>query len=1572
MTPEACTQGHRSTLILPTAEGGSICLLCLSNLLSNPKSPTVHVSYALSQLSQALSQPQFLHSLLTFHSHFLISPLVSVLSNFDDEPIAKQTIDLILTLCDGSNSNSNGNQDVHKEFVARVSDWLSRDSLAWSRRQLYMLHCFGVLLDNQDCNLNSCIKSKDALIFKLVTGLQLSKSSLLHYTYTDDSGTDVWLKYCPKLLYISLDILMKSQSDDVRLNCVAFLTVLAQRGFFQSACSNYVGNTDSFEADNFMHVTEHVIDGPPLEVLFAEAVKGPLLSSDSQVQIATLDLVSSKDPIVNSSIRVLDLLSNVEQAFRQRLAIGFSTLVPILRYVAEIPFQPVQCQLLKLILDCVLNTPGIVSTCSGEEISSILAGMFKKHIDGEIGMLPETFTLSCSILVAIMQCSSSRGNSSLAASVKDAVKSAVSTCINNSHINTDQILHCLYLLKEAYAYGQEDNFPASSKVGLEFLIIDILKSQILPWFMTVINEMEEEVIALGVIETFHPILHNSNDDAKDFAEILVSSSWFGVLFGCLGLFPTEKMKWRVYLIFSSIVDVLLGSDSGQPIRDAALDLPSDPTDLLFLLGQKSYHNPELFCCQCAVLLVLYVSSLYNDRIADEKLVLSSLEQFILLNSSDFLCGASASVTIEILVNIYGFYRGFAKMSYQIPYSPEAERILFQLLAEKDWDILSTKIHLTSLRWLFQQEKLCKSLSAQILKFCRCNSSIGNNVVIDHETSQKVDLHLFAELITSGDNFGAMIFVCLLGDLVENGCEDYDIISVLKACAKIIEIAPAASDQFCMHGIDGVLQNIYNYSIYSFPELFMVTSQFVFSLLQSVHSESMSTNEAWVGITLKLMDYLSPAVASDGWTDEVLIILGILSLILHHSTKEALTEASKIIILNVPLVSTINTAISEACSKGHALFDHDEGTKTGEILIFVLSLLFFALRSVRAVLPGIITDFQFWFDEGRDIQQPLSYLSIRCHDLCKLMHFGSAPVKLGASFCLMELFTGISEYTSKKPVNLNIKDGYLLSISAVLEGLIFFGDIRVALNCSQCLSTLMTWKQLKIESMFSEKDNWCRLIVEELVMSLCTPSVTSKSSMIHHKPALNVAVALLKLSKVPSWMTKVFDESSIGSIIQNISASSINTELVVLFRELLDSGHLNSAHVADLNRMFQASRRNVYADDIQDSCIQDRTENVAVNVDDHVGKARAFLVSLVSSQSHPECHLWSSQSSYLSAESANRMQFGNSSFDSQGLAAKTYKDGSMEVFSSVPSGDHSAAKSIAEKTLDHEGSSMVSNVTKGSFPSNLPEPNVLRTSAFKDIGESPVSQAPSAGLLFKDQQLKQLRAQCIVFLAFKNGSMPKKLHLEIALRNIYTKEDGTRGDITDRKGKEQLVNDPSSKSCSSILDSDSSKEVDFAKLSEKRSSRPVIPAANEQDRKCSVARGKTNVEVLTHEATELHASAKREPHDASTREIFDHTDKVIATADDYGHMEVISVMKSALSPGRASLTVAGVTSNNGIDLGGLRWWKEDKKPPEWPIVGGGHHNLLVKVEGNESRVMLSMAGKRLETINELRCIWRFGG
>ncbi|CAI9776135.1 unnamed protein product [Fraxinus pennsylvanica] len=1252
--PPLCSQGHLSNLILPTAEGGSICLLCLSNLLSNPNSPTVHVSYALSQLFQALSQPLFLRNFLTFHSHFLISPLVSVLSNFDDEPIAKQTIDLIVNICEASNNHSEYNHDVYKEFVAAVSDRLSSGSLAWSRRQLYMLHCLGVLLDSQENSHYACIKDTDSLVLNLVTGLQLAseeiqgeimfvlyKISLLQYTYMDGHCVDVLFPRCPKLLHLSLEALVKTQSDDVRLNCVAFLTVLARRGFFQSACANYLGCRDALEADNIMQTTESTMDGSPLEVLFAEAVKGPLLSSDSQVQIATLDLIlvylscdggsgkvqvlveenladyifeilrlsGCKDSVINSSILILDVLSTAEQAFRQRLAIGFTTLVSVLRYVADIPFHPVQCQSLKLISNCVSNCPGIISTSQFEEISTILAGMFKKHVDGEIGMLQETFTLSCSTFVVLMKCSFSLGNSSLSASIRDALKSATSNCLT---MHPEHILHSLYLLKEAYAYADEDNLTISTNKGLKYFILEICKLQILPWFVTTINEIEEEDIVLGVIETFHSILlQDSDTEARNFTDILISSSWFSVLFGCLGLFSTEKMKWRVYLMFSSIVDLLLGSDYGQPIRDAAPHLPSDPTDLLFLLGQKTSHNVELVCCQSAVLLILYISSLYNDRIADDRLVLASLEQYILLNSSEFFSGSTASVTLELLVNLYGLYRGFAKMSYQIPYSPEAERILFQLLAENDWDSLSTRIHLTSLKWLFQQEKLCKSLSKQMLKLC-INNSIGNYIVPYGKTSQSVDLQVIAELISFGDNFGAMILVCLLGELVEDANQEHDIISVVNAITKIIEIAPVASDQLCMYGIGGVLQNINYGSNFRFPEVFSSTTPLVFSILRSVHSESISNDEAWVGITIKSMDYMISMVAADGWTEEGLIILLILSLVLYHSTNQAMTQASKIILLSAPLVSIINNSVSEACSKGPALLDHDEGTKTGEILISVLSLLFFSLRSAQAILPGMV-DFRNLLDEGCEIQ-PLSYVSIRGHDLCKLMHFGSPPVKLIASFCLLQIFTGISDHRSRNQVHLKFRTGYLSSMRAVLEGLIFYSDIRVSANCSQCLSTLMTWKEVEIESIASVKNSWCRLIIEELVMSLATPSVTSNSSMIQHKPAVNIAISLLKLDQIPPWMTTVFDDSSIVSVIQNISPNNVSTELVLLFRELLNSGYLKPEHIADLNRVFQACRRHLYTNEIQDTGAEGHKEKTCENLDD-LGKARAFLISLMT-QSFP--------------------------------------------------------------------------------------------------------------------------------------------------------------------------------------------------------------------------------------------------------------------------------------------------------------------------------------------------------------------
>lgn len=108
--------------------------------------------------------------------------------------------------------------------------------------------------------------------------------------------------------------------------------------------------------------------------------------------------------------------------------------------------------------------------------------------------------------------------------------------------------------------------------------------------------------------------------------------------------------------------------------------------------------------------------------------------------------------------------------------------------------------------------------------------------------------------------------------------------------------------------------------------------------------------------------------------------------------------------------------------------------------------------------------------------------------------------------------------------------------------------------------------------YVQKDNWYRLISEELVMSLAVPGLASKSIMTHHRPAVHIAVSMLELQQVPSWMSAVFDDSCISGIIQNLSSGNMTREIVLLFRELLRSGQLNSKHIACLNQLFQVIRK----------------------------------------------------------------------------------------------------------------------------------------------------------------------------------------------------------------------------------------------------------------------------------------------------------------------------------------------------------------------------------------------------------------
>lgn len=232
-------------------------------------------------------------------------------------------------------------------------------------------------------------------------------------------------------------------------------------------------------------------------------------------------------------------------------------------------------------------------------------------------------------------------------------------------------------------------------------------------------------------------------------------------------------------------------------------------------------------------------------------MLASLEQYVLVNSSDILNGATDSSTVTRLVNLYSLFRGLGRMSYHVPYSREAEELIFQVINEDAWSLLSARIHSVSLKWLFQQENLLKSLCRQILKFCRSYSSEGTDIMIYGAHNQTINVQTLAELVSSVDNYGARLLLCLLAQLVEEESHEHDIISVLDLITTIVGICPTASDQLCLHGLGTIIRTLcYSSRTFSMA-IVMPVLVLVLNILGPVHSETISSDQCWVAVTMKV-------------------------------------------------------------------------------------------------------------------------------------------------------------------------------------------------------------------------------------------------------------------------------------------------------------------------------------------------------------------------------------------------------------------------------------------------------------------------------------------------------------------------------------------------------------------------------------------------------------------------------------------------------------------------------------------------------------------------------------------------
>ncbi|KAJ6980970.1 LOW QUALITY PROTEIN: chromatin structure-remodeling complex protein SYD-like isoform X3 [Populus alba x Populus x berolinensis] len=268
--------------------------------------------------------------------------------------------------------------------------------------------------------------------------------------------------------------------------------------------------------------------------------------------------------------------------------------------------------------------------------------------------------------------------------------------------------------------------------------------------------------------------------------------------------------------------------------------------------------------------------------------------------------------------------------------------------------------------------------------------------------------------------------------------------------------------------------------------------------------------------------------------------------------------------------------------------------------------------------------------------------------------------------------------------------------------------------------------------------------------------------------------------------------------------------------------------------------------------------------------------------------------------AGLVQYGGSEHQKHGLAkgaVASSAEKTSEGFFSANRVDDFPTSLSTGKILENDGGSSnmfaeSNKIIQGGRQSSNSELTMIRSTPPRDVGKSPVSQGSvSPGMPFNEQQLRQLRAQCLVFLAFRNVLPPKKLHLDIALGNVVPKDggtlDGPRKELTDHKGKAQSSNEPTNipevlMACGRLnnakefdkvlpglggrfLDENcASKEADKLKMMEDKSGLPSDPSMLADERKYLYSTRKLDTEIQRQEAMESQAvftNAMQQPDSA---------------------------------------------------------------------------------------------------------------
>lgn len=95
----SCSRDHGSNFLVRTSQGGAFCLECFTDLIASPASLVVHKDKALSEFTEALTDPEFCGALILKRPESLAAPLAEAIFFTDDEGLAYSIIDVLVTTC---------------------------------------------------------------------------------------------------------------------------------------------------------------------------------------------------------------------------------------------------------------------------------------------------------------------------------------------------------------------------------------------------------------------------------------------------------------------------------------------------------------------------------------------------------------------------------------------------------------------------------------------------------------------------------------------------------------------------------------------------------------------------------------------------------------------------------------------------------------------------------------------------------------------------------------------------------------------------------------------------------------------------------------------------------------------------------------------------------------------------------------------------------------------------------------------------------------------------------------------------------------------------------------------------------------------------------------------------------------------------------------------------------------------------------------------------------------------------------------------------------------------------------